>query len=508
MSPPSLLDLQDGEQANAAGIPRPARRFIRYLIPLALLLTAAAALLTAGRKSLLPTPAVTVEAAVLKTVAGQRPASAVIQATGWLEPYPFGWHVSAQTNGLIREILVLEGDSVVAGQVVARLVDEDAKLALARAEATLALRQADMLAAQAELAAAQEHWDNPIALTRRVATAESALAGNAAALARIQAEIVEQQARLDQKMRNASRAKALADSSVSSTQQAEEASNEVSVSEAILTARQEAYQAESARRAGLQAELLAAREVLRLRTADRLRREQAKAALQRVEAELANSAVRVDEAKLDLARMVIRADKAGVVVDRVREPGEKLMFRADDRNSAMLLHLYDPTQLQVRVDVPLAEAAGIILGQKAEVICEVLPDSTFRGEVVRVLHKADIQKNTLEVKVRVYEPSLELRPAMLCRVRFLAAERTQEDTSVEQKLVFVPAEAVRDGYAWRVHSFDGEFGIATSQPVEAGQRLGDWVAAPELSGGELIVTETDVALVDGQRVQVQRSQRP
>ena len=49
-------------------------------------------------------------------------------------------------------------------------------------------------------------------------------------------------------------------------------------------------------------------------------------------------------------------------------------------------------------------AARVEVGQAAEVVVDLLPDQTFRGEVTRFLHKADIQKNTVEAKVRISHP--------------------------------------------------------------------------------------------------------
>jgi multidrug efflux pump subunit AcrA (membrane-fusion protein) len=70
------------------------------------------------------------------------------------------------------------------------------------------------------------------------------------------------------------------------------------------------------------------------------------------------------------------------------------------------------------VDVPLADAAGLNLGQSAKIRCSLLPDRVFSGEVTRITGEADIQRNTLQAKVRIQDPIDELRPEMLCRVEF------------------------------------------------------------------------------------------
>jgi multidrug efflux pump subunit AcrA (membrane-fusion protein) len=65
-----------------------------------------------------------------------------VQAPGWLEADPFYTACSALADGVIESIDVLEGERVEAGQVVARLVAEDAQIALRRAEADLAAAEA------------------------------------------------------------------------------------------------------------------------------------------------------------------------------------------------------------------------------------------------------------------------------------------------------------------------------------------------------------------------------
>src|SRR5690606_29574462 len=76
--------------------------------------------------------------------------------------------------------------------------------------------------------------------------------------------------------------------------------------------------------------------------------------------------------------------------------------------------------LQVRADVPLAEAARVSAGLPAEIRVEALPDRVFRGEVVRIVHEADPVKNTLPVKVRILDPDPALKPEMIARLQFLA----------------------------------------------------------------------------------------
>ncbi len=59
---------------------------------------------------------------------------------------------------------------------------------------------------------------------------------------------------------------------------------------------------------------------------------------------------RFAEAELRVSRMTIRSPMDGLVLRRIKSPGDKVMMGMDDpRRSSM----YDPDKLQVRTDVPL-----------------------------------------------------------------------------------------------------------------------------------------------------------
>ncbi|XOV77168.1 MAG: ATP-binding cassette domain-containing protein [Phycisphaerales bacterium] len=155
------------------------------------------------------------------------------------------------------------------------------------------------------------------------------------------------------------------------------------------------------------------------------------------------------EAELRVSRMTIRSPMDGLVLRRIKSPGDKVMMGMDDPTSAQVVHVYDPDKLQVRTDVPLAEASHIVVGQRCEVFCEVLPDKAFEGVVTRITNLADLQRNTLEIKVRIIDPDPILKPEMLSRVRFLASsDSTASNASAEDEATpefLLPREALRDG---------------------------------------------------------------
>ncbi|MFN9944981.1 MAG: HlyD family efflux transporter periplasmic adaptor subunit, partial [bacterium] len=67
---------------------------------------------------------------------------------------------------------------------------------------------------------------------------------------------------------------------------------------------------------------------------------------------------------LALERTRVRAPAAGVVMVRNAVPG---MAAGAMQDAKPLIELYDPARLQVRADMPLADAGRVVAGDRAEV---------------------------------------------------------------------------------------------------------------------------------------------
>ena len=309
-----------------SNIPNPPRRtFTRFVLPIALVAASVAVLLWTGWRSFLPVASVDVvpvswrAMSLGETPTGNKAPSAVatvrregppVQAPGWIEPSPFPVMVPALTPGVVRTVLVLEGERVSAGQVLVELNDEEQRIGVLLAEAALA-----------EARAKRREMEDELSRKSRLVESGAASAG----------------------------------------------------------------------------------EVSRLK----IRIDAMRAAEDGATAELAMRA-------LILERTKVRAPIAGVVMQRLAVPG---MIGGGMQDGKPLIELYDPSQLQVRADVPLADAGRVAIGDRAEVTVDVLPDQTFRAEVIRVVHQADIAKNTVQAKVRILDPAAALKPEMLARVK-------------------------------------------------------------------------------------------
>ena len=293
------------------------------------------------------------------------------QASGWIEPEPLPLKVTSLVDGVIEEVLVLEGEAVRKGQVLARLVREDFELDLAGAQRALETARAE---AEANEAAVR-------AVGARIATLEKEVAAG-------KLRLLELEDRRDR----------LAGVSGGGVSDEDIAQAKLRVQthrgelEALAISRAELESGE--------ARLLSMREAHR--------------------AKVGAAETEVARRSLALERTEVRAPMDGRVLRLFAVPGKKSMLGMDDMDSATIATLYQPERLQARIDVPLEEASGLFVGQAVRVRSNFLPDRPFLGRVVRLAGEADLQRNTLQVKVLLEDPDPRLRPEMLCRGEFLA----------------------------------------------------------------------------------------
>lgn len=364
----------DSLTRSASAEAKPPRRMPALLVPAAILTGFALLFLALFRDRLLPAPAVET-ALVLVTPDGGENSTAtatgtlLFQASGWIEPDPLPVKATALVDGVIDAVHVLEGQQVAKGDPLATLVDADARLALAAAEQEHRMKVAGRDAQVAAIASARKKYESARSIVEAART--------------LQEEAADQHARISE----------LGNGAISESE--------------VVTARlrldRERLQTLAAEAISGEAESEVARMELEAKVKD---------------AEAGAAAVAVDQAKLALERTRILSPIDGRVLRLLAAPGQKKMLAMDDTDSSTIAILYQPDHLQVRVDVPLADAAGLSVGQPAKIRCSLLPDQVFRGEVTRITGEADLQRNTLQAKVRILDPADQLRPEMLCRVEF------------------------------------------------------------------------------------------
>lgn len=131
---------------------------------------------------------------------------ALLTANGYVEARHAA-SVAARTTGRLAEVFVEEGDSVSAGQVVARLIDDDQRVLLLQAEANVGLAKARLEQAKANAIEAARRAERRAALLdQKVESAEEAeAAATAAATARAEQAAAEAGLRVAEANREAAR---------------------------------------------------------------------------------------------------------------------------------------------------------------------------------------------------------------------------------------------------------------------------------------------------------------
>ena len=371
----------------------------------------------------------------------------LFQASGWIEPDPYTTYVPVLINGVVNQVHVLEGQSVKQGDLLATLIDDEAKLNLQEAEVKIKSLSAK--------------------ITAHCVGVDIALADINAANKKVEA------------------LKALQADSADNLIRLEKLPTEAIPEQQVVQAR-----LAKIRREALVAEAEAI--ALRLRT----RITQIGHERESMESQLAELHVKRDQSQLALDRTKITSPMDGIVLKLHAAPGKKRMLNMDDPDSAVIVALYNPDQLQARIDVPLTEASGIQVGQTVELTSDILPDTVFQGEVTRINGEADIQRNTLQVKVKILQPDHRFRPEMLVRGKFYAGSSTQKRNEgpsyhSARLALFIPEESIIDSNSVWVVSTSSK---AELRSVKLGEESRDGhrrVLSGVLSGEQVILPPHD-----------------
>lgn len=452
------VDLQQLKVDRPSVVERRALRSMlsRYVVPGAIAMGFIILLAVASKDRLLSRRTVRTVPVVVTRAESRQPAAPLFQAPGWVEPRPSPILVSFLTTGVIEEICVVEGQDVKQGQLLARLQQTDNELALQEAQAELRLRAADVAAAESAKGAAVKRLDNPLHLKTPFAEAQSQLAKVERDLTSLPNLVAAAQSRRDFAQSNLDRKRQLAD--VIAGRLIEQAETDLRAAEAEL---KELIGRES----GLKQELGKLRErvdglsqQLALLVDEEQALSDANAQLEAARARCDLAHVAEQRAQLQLERTKAISPVDGRVLKLLATPGTLAGGTSTDGNrTAEVVSLYCPDQLQVRADVRLEDVGSVEVDQPVR-IETAASRQPLSGKVLQITSTANVQKNTLEVKVSIDAPSNALRPEMLVATTFLSPEQSPTSGSgqVARERILIPRALVqRDGeaaFAWLVNS--------------------------------------------------------
>ncbi|MHB8861915.1 MAG: efflux RND transporter periplasmic adaptor subunit [Pirellulaceae bacterium] len=458
---------------SAAPSKRTRRRpwLTRYVIPFGVVVGFCSVVAWSARESFLSSKPITVVPVIVTRAEVQQAGTPLFHAAGWVEPRPSPVMVTAMAEGVVEQLQVVAGQEVRAGQPVATLVDADARIAVGDAEAAVQLKEAELTAARATLAAARTQVDHPAHLQAALADAESFLAKVKTELANLPFAIRAAEAQRDYARQNLEGKRSVGEALAGRLLQ--RAQSDFDVASAALEELQSRGPNLAAEAAALARKSEALRSQLDLKTEETRRLAEAEAGVRSAEARLRQAELADQAAQLRLDRMTVRAPISGRVLAVHAQPGRRVMglTPASEQDSATVLTLYEPRLLQVRADVRLEDVPRVQTGLPVQIESAVLTEP-LAGEVLGATSLADIQKNTLQVKVAIHSPPPVIKPDMLVQVTFLAAEQPggKSDQSEEPLRLLVPRPLVEtsDGgsYVWVADRLSG---TARRQAVTLGR---------------------------------------
>jgi RND family efflux transporter MFP subunit len=243
--------------------------------------------------------------------------------------------------------------------------------------------------------------------------------------------------------------------------------------------------------------------------------QEAKSARDAAQAKIAAAEARVElarvvlaEAKLRLSRMTVRAPVDGRVYQLMTTPGSTLsggMGQGQSADSSTVVTMYQPEMLQIRADVRFEDIPKVSLGQRVLVNNPALAEPVS-GKVLFVGSEANIQKNTLEVKVGLDAPSPVFKPEMLVEATYLAPKPVEEiaDGELETRL-YVPQQLLtQEGGESFVWVADQSAGVARKAVVATGNAAaGGLVEVTRgLDASSRLISRGLEGLDDGDRIAV------
>lgn len=387
--------------------------------------------------------------------------------------------VGFRTSGLLVALEVEVGDTVQAGDVVARLDTRELELALEQAQLQLDQAQAnldDLLAGpdQTSVSLAQNSLNQAVIsreetqVSLSVSTEQARLnweqAANALRNAQASYENIYWQNR-EIEQRRGELPDAQADSEAEAWRAVENAQGTMEAArlnyEQALEREQTSYQTAQYQVASAQTNLEA------------LYTEPSEAQLVSARASLEQARIALEQAQLNLEKAVLTAPVGGTVLTVDAAVGEQV-------GTSTIITLADLQSPLLRFWVEESDMTGVVLGNRVNIVFDALPDLTYSGEIIRIDPALVDVGGTPAVQAWA-TVDLSAHPTTL--LSGMAADVEVIEAEVYDVLL-VPLEALRElgeaQYAVFVVGTDGQLEL---RPVEVG--LQDFVNAEILSGLQL-----------------------
>lgn len=318
----------------------------------------------------------------------------LIQASGRLEADHVT--VTGKFAGRVAELTKQEGDSVAAGEVLARLDDTQIKARVEQARQAVSSLEAQIDAAGAEL----DLMSARLPLDIRAAEAE---------LRHATAQLESDQSTLEQRKRDMDRYREAATRDASNQREREQAELD--------------YQVASQRAAITEASLRQAESALAIARLGQTAIQAKKAAIKALGAQRDQARAALDEARSVLADMQILSPSAGTITSRPASLGEVAS------PGAPLFDLVDLDELYLKVYVPEAQVGKLRIGLPSRIYMDAFPGESFPATVRYIASRAEFTPKEVQTPDE--------------RVKLVFAVKLYLDANAEHRLApGMPADAI------------------------------------------------------------------
>jgi HlyD family secretion protein len=287
--------------------------------------------------------------------------------------------VSPKTGGKILEVTVREGDTVTAGQVIARLDDAQVRAREDQARAALTNAQAKMQGAHDQIAVLQEQLhENQLLTGQSTMDAEGRVRQAQADLTAAEAELVQQQAALRLAEFNRDAYSRLAKSGAASQVQGLQAEVQADQQAALVASAQRRVEASRGALTTAQANLDNPKIRVAQVSGTEAQIAQQQSTIAGAKAETAQAQAQLAEAEADRADLTVLAPFSGTVLTRAAEPGEVVQA------GTAIVTLLDLSKVYLRGFIPEGEIGKVKVGQAAHVFLDSSSNQALDGYVLRV----------------------------------------------------------------------------------------------------------------------------
>ena len=360
-----------------------------------------------------------------------------LTVSGLIEPKEIV-RVFAKSIGQAKEVLVQEGARVKKDDILMRLDDEQIRLQVAQAKANLDVAEASLERIRAG------------ARPQEINQAEAAVR---------QAKI-----NLDSADENYQKMKKLFSEGAISEQQLDQAKNHFEIAQAQYEVASESYK--------LVSEGASPEDIKTVEAQVR----QAQSALELIQSQLSNS----------IARAPISGNVTGISV----KTGELVS------SAIPLLSIMDSNELFLKTGISEKDIAAVHIGQDAEILIDAFPEVKFSGEVASKGVIVDPISKTMEIKIKITEPHVDISSGMFARANILIAHNPET--------LIIPSTALtRRVEGLFVFMLNENKDTVNKRPIITGITEGNQVEVLDgLQEGEIIVILGNIAIEEGERVRV------